>query len=58
VIMDTVLADSMFTRLFYYKGIGLKHFDLVKEDTAINGDKILVWKVDWQGLSENTLPKN
>ncbi|MEK6867359.1 MAG: hypothetical protein AABX98_00910, partial [Nanoarchaeota archaeon] len=51
--MDTTLMDSMFTKLFFYKGHGLECFDLFDEQSTVTGDQIYVWKVDWECSSAN-----
>ena len=53
VLMDPALADSMFTRLFYFNGIGLEHFKLFDHQTSIFGTDIYVWRVDWEGAVQN-----
>ena len=45
VLMDPLLANSMFTRLYFFKGRGLEHFELFSDKKSFNGNKILVWKV-------------
>jgi hypothetical protein len=49
ILMSPELSRSMFTVLFFYNGTGLKHFDLAKEATTLTGDRIYVWKVNWEG---------
>ncbi len=49
VLMQPPLARSMFTRLFYYEGYGLEHFDLFSHQTGLTGTNVYVWKVDWEG---------
>ena len=49
VAMDSDLAWSMFTRMFYQEGIGLKHFQKFSDERSIFGGRIIVWKVDWEG---------
>lgn len=49
IIMAPELVGSMFTRLFYFDGEGLSHFDLFSDMTDISGQRIIVWKVDWEG---------
>lgn len=44
------LSESMFTRLFYMNGLGLRNFRHFAEDNQLFGGKISVWKVDWNGL--------
>ncbi len=56
--MDTTLLESMFTRLFFYRGHGLACFDLFDEQDTVTGDKIYVWKVDWECSSVNDVYKN
>lgn len=52
VAMDSDLTASMFTRLFYQEGIGLKHFKKFSDEKSIFGNRIIVWKVDWEGKEE------
>ena len=49
------LDASMFTRLFFMEGHGLKHFEKFSDETGIFGERIIVWKVDWEGTQENVL---
>lgn len=49
LLMSPELVSSMFTRLFYFKGYGLEHFDKFHFDRTISGLDIYVWKVDWEG---------
>ncbi|MBI4918744.1 FKBP-type peptidyl-prolyl cis-trans isomerase [archaeon] len=55
IVAQTPLAGSMFTRLFFLRGHGLKHFKLVKETNQVLQGKIYVWEVDWKGTQTNTL---
>ena len=45
VIAQPPLGDSMFTRLFYFGGEGLEHFELMEEVQQFTGQKIQTWKV-------------
>ena len=56
IISDYALADSIFTRLFYYENSdgGLKHFEKFNKVTDVTGAKIIVWKVNWEGITETT----
>jgi len=47
VVMQPELAKSMFTRLFFMGGHGLKHFELFSAERDITGQNIYVWKVKW-----------
>ncbi len=49
------LDGSMFTRLFYMEGHGLKHFEKFSDETGIYGERIIIWKVDWDGKQDNKL---
>ena len=55
VLEHPLLAKSMFTRMFYLNGNGLKHFDKFSDVTDITGGRIIIWKVNWQGNSTNLL---
>jgi dolichyl-diphosphooligosaccharide--protein glycosyltransferase len=52
-LVSPQLAASMFTRLYFFQGHGLSHFDLFDSERQLNGGPIYVWKVDWQGASQN-----
>lgn len=58
VMMDGALTGSMFTRLFYYENQdrGLRHFEKFHEVTDVTGQKIIVWKVDWDGMALEDAP--
>ncbi len=47
VLMDPVLAKSMFNRMFYFKTDSLACFDLFQTSSISSQQKIAVWKVDW-----------
>lgn len=53
VAMDSDLTGSMFTRMFYQDGTGLKHFKKFSDERSIFGSHIIVWKVDWEGKEGN-----
>lgn len=52
---DPLLINSMFTRMFFTYGHGLKCFDLVDEQTQLTGGKIYVYKVNWECSSDNNV---
>lgn len=56
IVARTPLAASLFTRLFFLEGHGLKYFKKVKETNQLIGGKIIVWEVDWEGNQQNSLP--
>jgi hypothetical protein len=53
--MDSDLTASMFTRLYYQDGIGLKHFKKFSDEKSVFGGRIVVWKVDWEGKEKNII---
>ena len=53
--MDEALTASMFTRLFYMEGIGLKHFKKFSDERSFTGGRVIVWKVDWEGKEKNII---
>jgi len=44
------IAASMFNRLFILNGAGLSHFEKFSDRTDVFGHRIIVWKVNWEGL--------
>jgi len=48
ILCDPQLAKSMFTRLFFFDGLGSKHYTLLSDRTTINNLRIQVWVVDWE----------
>lgn len=48
VLSSPQLANSMFTRMFYYEGHGLEYFEPFVEKQQINGGMIYVYKVNWE----------
>jgi dolichyl-phosphooligosaccharide-protein glycotransferase len=46
-------ADSLFTRLFFFNGHGLKCFTPFDERRTVTGDKISIWKVDFECKQKN-----
>ncbi len=53
IMSASPLEDSMFTRLFFTDGHGLKKFKKFTEEHSVVGNRIIVWKVDWEGKEEN-----
>lgn len=49
VLMQPPLAKSMFNRLFFFQGQGLKHFKLFYHESGLTGTDVYVWKIDWEG---------
>ena len=55
VLMDADLTAGMFTRLFYMDGHGLSYFKKFDDQRSIFGNRIIVWKVDWEGKEKNSV---
>ena len=49
LITDPVFAESTFTKLFFMDGRQTTHFEKFSEKTSVRGEKIIVWKVNWDG---------
>jgi dolichyl-phosphooligosaccharide-protein glycotransferase len=47
VLTHPDLTGSMFTRLFYLNGVGLKHFEKFYDQQGVLGQKVIIWKVKW-----------
>ncbi len=45
--MTPQLAESTFTKLFFYLGHGMKCFTLFSQERQFTGGYIYTWKVDW-----------
>jgi len=58
ILLDSKLAGSMFTRLFFFSGHGLKHFSMLSDKKQLTGGKVQVWKVSWnEGKPINIIKK-
>ena len=47
IITSTQLTQSIFTKLFFYNGVGTSQFEKFSDQTTINGERIIIWKVRW-----------
>ncbi len=47
LVSDPALSTSTFTKLFYFNGKYTEHFEQFSQKSSITGDRILVWKVNW-----------
>ncbi len=56
ILVTPHFTESLFTRLFFYQGHGLKHFKLFTWQPAMTGGSIFVYKVDWSGNETNRYP--
>jgi len=60
ILSDPLLANSVFTKLFFFEGHGLKCFSKFDEARPFTGGKISTWKVDYDCKQSNKvffLPK-
>ncbi len=57
ILAHPLVANSMFTRLFFMEGNGLRYFDKFDDRQGLTGGRIIVWKVDWEGKDANSLLK-
>lgn len=53
VLSSKELAGSMFTRMYYMQGHGLKYFKLSNHQRGLTGTNIYSYKVDWEGEADN-----
>ncbi|MFC1723636.1 hypothetical protein ACFL0V_05840, partial [Nanoarchaeota archaeon] len=53
MVVHPLLANSMFTRMFYMEGHGLKYYDRFDDRRQVTGGRIIVWKADWEGTDAN-----
>lgn len=57
IIADPLLSKSTFTKLFYFDGIYMPHFDKLFEERSQTQGNVIVWKVDWDGKTGSDLEK-
>jgi dolichyl-diphosphooligosaccharide--protein glycosyltransferase len=53
IAMSPELTESMFTRLYFLDGIGLNHFKKFSDKENLFGNRITIWKIDWEGSRTN-----
>ena len=69
VLSSKELTGSMFTRMFYMQGHGLRYFKLFDHQKGLTGTDIYTYKIDWEGRNativgdyakkpEKSLPEN
>ncbi len=49
------IASSLFTKLFFLEGHGLKHFKLFSYKQSVTGNQIYVYKVEWEPGNPNIM---
>lgn len=47
LLTSPLLSESLFTKLFYFEGRYTEHFEMFSDATALNGQRIIIWKVKW-----------
>lgn len=55
MLMSPQLVDSIFTRLFFLEGHGLRHFKPFTFQQSFTGGRIFVYKIDWAGSEPNIM---
>jgi hypothetical protein len=54
IISSPELVDSTFTKLFYFDGAYTTYFEKFSDGTTkVSNDRIIVWKVNWEGKVDN-----
>ncbi len=56
ILSSPELANSMFTRMFFFEGQGLRYFTPFTHQTSITQDDIYVYKANWNGGAPNIMP--
>ena len=54
LLADPLLIKSTFTQLFYLDGRYTNHFVKFDDRTSFNGQRVISWKVDWDGITPAT----
>jgi hypothetical protein len=49
MVVDPLLARSMFTQLFYLEGRYSEHFEKFDDRISLGNQRIITWRVDWNG---------
>ncbi len=57
ILMSQEQTASMFTRLFYFEGHGLKYFKPFSDKTTFNGQRILTYRMNWDANETNEVEK-
>jgi len=57
ILAQPAMANSMFTRMFFYQGHGLRYFKPFDSTRDIGGNFIFTFKVDWMGKEPNIVYK-
>ena len=55
VFTSKELSQSIFSRTFYGEGIGLEHLSKFSDVTSFQGEKIIIWKVNWTKKNESQI---
>ena len=51
IVTHPALSQALFTKLFFFEGKNTEYFERFSDVQSINGDRIIVWKVNWEGTS-------
>lgn len=47
IIMSNELVDSIFTRLYFFKGYDMDYFTMFDDQAIVSGGEIITWKINW-----------
>ena len=47
LIIDPLLSESLFTKLFFLDGRYTNRFEKFSDMSTVNGQRVIVWKVKW-----------
>ncbi|MBR9702925.1 hypothetical protein GOV10_02735 [Candidatus Woesearchaeota archaeon] len=54
LLADPLHTGSIFMQLFYLNGKYNEKYELFSDRTSFNGQRIIVWKVNWDGVDNAT----
>ena len=55
ILTDPLQANSLFTKMFFFEGHGLKCFSKFDDRKQVNNQRIITWKVDYDCQKENNV---
>jgi dolichyl-phosphooligosaccharide-protein glycotransferase len=55
IISDPLQANSLFTKMYFYEGHGLRCFDPFDNRNQITGGRIFIYKVDWDCIGQHNV---
>lgn len=55
MLVSPELTGSLFTRLYFFGGLGLQHFKPFTAESSFVGTRVYVWKIDWEGNKNQSI---